>query len=227
MHHTNSNEPTTSVLATLRALAPERQLSFSEDLRLAELQANRLLELTGVSVPAVPEDVITELPRIEIRYRRLPTSGISYWDNQRRSWIIGINAREPLSRQRFTLFHEYKHIIDHGSTGHLYTATPSKTAAQQAEHVADYFAGCVLMPKRMLKSAWGTGVQKPRDLADVFEVSERAIEVRLAQLGLTEPIVRCAPSSYRASRITNRSRYYRQHHWAFEPVHQQPVEVVR
>lgn len=63
------------------------------------------------------EDLIAELPRVELRYRRLPTLGMSYWNGQ--AWIIAVNSAEPLTRQRFTL-HEFEHIIDHGRTLHVY-----------------------------------------------------------------------------------------------------------
>src|SRR4051794_5055222 len=107
----NINE-TRSVLASLRAMFPERPLRFSEALRIAELQATRLLELTGVEQPSVPNEVVTELPRVRVEVRELPTSGVSFWDGQ--TWVIALNRSEPITRQRFTLLHEFKHIVDHG-----------------------------------------------------------------------------------------------------------------
>ena len=196
----NLNE-TRSVLASLRAMFPERPLRFAEALRIAELQASRLLELTGVEQPLVPNEVVTELPRIRVESRELPTSGVSYWDGQR--WVVGLNRAEPLTRQRFTLLHEFKHIIDHGRTDRLYATD------EQAEQVADYFAGCVLMSRLQLKRAWARGMQRPSELARLFNVSERAVAVRLAQVGLTEQTDRCRPSQVRSWRTTPR-RYYRQ-----------------
>src|SRR4051812_15753481 len=65
-----------SVLKTLRDLVPRRPLSFGESLRVAELQANRLLELFAISGPLVPNELVSELPRIEVRYDAdLPVSG--------------------------------------------------------------------------------------------------------------------------------------------------------
>lgn len=188
MHNNTTNEGR-SVLASLRALIPRRPVSFNEALQIAELQANRLLSLTGVSDGPLPSETISELPRIRLAYRDLPTSGLSYWDG--RSWVICLNAAEPRTRQRFTLLHEYKHIIDHGHTAELYPGSPSHDADRQAEQVADYFAGCALMPKRLLKRAWGHRIQRPTVLAAVFDVSPRAVDVRLAQLGLTDPRSRC------------------------------------
>src|SRR3954467_10734498 len=87
-----------SVLASLRDLTPLRPLQFSEALRIAELQALRLLELTGVSDGPVPTEIVSELPRIQVLHRQIPTSGLSYWDGQ--CWLICLNRTEPVTRQR-------------------------------------------------------------------------------------------------------------------------------
>jgi hypothetical protein len=148
-----------SVLSSLCGLIPERSLRFSEALRIAELQASRLPELTAVNDGPVPSEVISELPRIRVGTRDLPTSGLSYWDGQ--VWAICLNRTEPATWRRFTLFHEYKHIIDHGRSHLLYTGAGAHDAVEQAEQAADYFAGCALMPKRLLKWAWGAQLQHP------------------------------------------------------------------
>jgi len=211
----HDNRPT---LASLRSLVPSRALCFAEALRLADLQATKLRTLLDITDDAFPEDAIADLPRIRIVRRRIPTSGMSYWDGQ--EWIIALNSREPEARQRFTLLHEYKHIVDHGRTDRLYTGTRSTTAEKQAEQVADYFAGCALMPRVLVKRAWTTGHQTPEALADIFQVSPRAAEVRVTQLGLTDPTPRCqAATSPTWGRGTPR-RYFRtaavpQPEWSF------------
>ena len=196
-----------STLARLRALCPKRHLLFSEALRVAELQASRLLELSDIGCWPVPSEVVSELPRIRLAYTDLPTSGLSHWDGE--AWAIFLNEHEPPTRQRFTLLHEFKHIIDHGRTDQLYRGSHRVTAAQQAEQAADYFAGCVLMPKRFLKRAWGEGLQHPQRLAEEFDVSPRAIEVRLDQLGLRAPRARCAPPTAVPGDDRTPGRYYR------------------
>jgi Zn-dependent peptidase ImmA (M78 family) len=143
---------------------------------------------------AIPEDVIASLPRITIVRRDMPTSGLTYWNGE--EWIIALNRSEPEARQRFSLFHEYKHIVDHGSAKLLYRGSRTRTAEQQAEQAADFFAGCVLMPRKLVKRAWAAGRQTPEQLGQFFDVSARAAEVRLAQLGLTEDRQRCATATY-------------------------------
>jgi IrrE N-terminal-like domain len=188
MHDTNESSIELSVLASLRALIPERRLGFGEALQLAELQANRLLELTGVTRGPVPTEIVSSLPRIRVLYRHLPSSGLSFWNGE--TWVVLLNSIEPVTRQRFTLLHEFKHIIDHGRDRLLYRGGHRLSAAAQAERAADYFAGCALMPKRLIKRAWGRRLQRPAVLANLFGVSRRAVEVRLVQLGLTEPTPR-------------------------------------
>lgn len=206
MHNHTHPPENRSVLASLRAVIPTRSgISFDEALRVAELHANRLLELHQISDGPIPREIITELPKLKLEYVDAPISGASFWNGQ--VWVIQLNRHESWTRQRFTLAHEYKHIIDHGATTRLYTGTAKATSEELAEQAADYFAGCLLIPRKFLKRAWGNGVQRPRDLARLFHVSEQAITVRLAQTGLVERTRRCAPSTrYTSPRFR---RYYR------------------
>jgi len=56
-----------STLTHLRDAVPLRRLSVAEALRVAEAQANRLLRLSGQTQPPVGEEIIAELPGIEIQ----------------------------------------------------------------------------------------------------------------------------------------------------------------
>jgi len=179
-----------SVLAMLRALVPQRPLTPSEALRIAELQANHLLRHFKVVTNAVPEEIVSELPRIRVlRVDGLPVSGAAYWNG--RYWVIALNRSEPSFRQRFSLMHEFKHVLDHTTKQFLYRDRPFQTAEQQAERVADYFAACLLMPKMVVKRLWCQGNQNIVRFAEMLRVSPRALRFRLDQLGLTEPVGRC------------------------------------
>ena len=116
-----------SILASLRSLVPQRPLSPGESIRIAELQANRLLQHFQIETPAVPEEIVSELPRIRIvRERCLPVSGSAHWNG--RHWIVTLSADEHPCRQRFSLMHEFKHVLDHttrtSSTTTLRTGRP-------------------------------------------------------------------------------------------------------
>ncbi|QSZ50074.1 ImmA/IrrE family metallo-endopeptidase [Arthrobacter sp. D5-1] len=198
-----------SVLATLRALIPNREVrSHSEAKQVAEHQATRLLELHGIEDGPVPVELIADLPKIEIEMVNAPVSGASFWNGS--NWIIQLNKYESYSRQRFTLAHEYKHIVDHNRADALYIGNRDVTPAEQAEQAADYFAGCLLVPKKLLKRAYYGGMQRTADLAAHFQVSEAAMTVRLRQTGIAEAAPRCTPKSAPFSR----SWQYRMSHRA-------------
>jgi predicted transcriptional regulator len=190
----NQNTNTTSTLALLRSLVPRRTLNFHEALRIAELQANRLLQIFDVQTSAVPDEIVSELPRLRIeRETWLPVSGAAHWNG--RYWIITVNASEHRLRQRFSLMHEFKHILDHTAKDFLYRDRPGSSADEQAERVADYFAACLLMPKRVVKRLWCQGHQDLADLSNLLRVSPTAVRYRLDQLGLTERPRRCTTAA--------------------------------
>ena len=184
----------TSVLKSLRTLMPRRVLTYAEALSRAELQASRLLALHEVRVAPVPIEVVTELPRIRVEQAfDLPVSGSAHWDGG--SWVLTVNASEYSLRQRFSVMHEFKHVLDH-PTRHLIQGDKKQklSAEQMAEKVADYFAACVLMPRKLVKDAFcNQGIQGLESLSDLFQVSQKAMSFRLSQLGLTVPAERCAP----------------------------------
>lgn len=197
----------TSVLATLRRLIPTRGCQPHEALHIAERQATRLSQALGGS-DNLDVATLSDLPRITVVCDRLPVSGTSHWNGH--AWVICLNSADRPERQRFTLLHEFKHIIDHGSTDRLYPNPPRRQAnfrgrgagsgftpeasggaspsSMLAERTADYFAGCALVPKQALKAAWGSGLQRTDDLAAHFGVSQQAMEVRLDQTGLSRAV---------------------------------------
>lgn len=176
-------DPERGVLAILRSVAPRRRLTIHEAEYIGEIQAYRLLELADLHDAPVPSSLIYDLPRIAVRHDvDLPVSGSTQWLNGQ--WLITINTSEPPARQRFTLAHELKHVIDHRHRDLLYVSTPGLTTDVQAEHAADNFAACLLMPRRWVKRAWGDGCQRISQLSERFDVSPQAMRVRLERLGL-------------------------------------------
>jgi Zn-dependent peptidase ImmA (M78 family) len=175
----------TSVLRDLRDPIPLRALSLAEGLRLAERQANRLLKIMNVAVPPVPDTVITELPRIQVERIALgPVSGATEWSHGR--WLILVNSTEPPGRQRFSLAHEFKHVLDHPFAATLYPDDRNRVDQHRAEQVCDHFAACLLMPRRLLEPRWEAGFRNPIALARLFRVSPTAMRFRLRATGLRE-----------------------------------------
>ncbi|NHA00637.1 ImmA/IrrE family metallo-endopeptidase [Nocardioides sp. W3-2-3] len=52
------------------------------------------------------------------------------------------------------------HVIWHGHNHRIRPHQQGTPREEFIERAADYFAACVLMPRRELKSAWGSGLQK-------------------------------------------------------------------
>lgn len=179
------------VLASLRDVVPLRPLSREEALSLAERQARQLLQMVGVTNAPVPERAIAELPRIEVDHvSPFPVSGATHWVSG--VWRIIINSSEPVTRQRMSLAHELKHIIDHPFVDLMYAAEQGSERHKWIEQVCDYFAGCVLVPRAWLKRAYANETTDIEALARRFGVSHAAITTRLAQTGLAPRFPRCA-----------------------------------
>ncbi|MGH2554569.1 MAG: ImmA/IrrE family metallo-endopeptidase [Actinomycetota bacterium] len=138
----------------------------------------------------MPENVIASFPRIQVdRLSPIPVSGSAHWAKGR--WVIVLNGAEPLVRQRFSLAHEFKHVLDAPFDKFLYPAAWGMTSHERAEQVADYFAACLLMNKVWMRRAWTSGIQRLPALARRFGVSQSAMSIRLLQMGLVDPPARC------------------------------------
>jgi IrrE N-terminal-like domain len=176
MYHT-----TLTTLTGLRRLLPNRPVTYEEAIVVAECQANRLASISGQLAGSVEAHDLLKLTPITLE-PVLPDdsdqqSGSSTY--QRGRWIIRLNTMESSSRQRFTLAHELKHIIDAANT-----RAYSRLSNQQIERICDHFAACLLMSKLTVYRLWGNGLRTPEALARAMRVSHTAMIIRLKQLGL-------------------------------------------
>jgi Zn-dependent peptidase ImmA (M78 family) len=178
-----------TVLQSLRALMPARGLQHHEAQGVAERQAMRLLSILEQREPPVAVGLIAELPRVEVRVvpnRDLAgLSGMSQWLKAQSRWLIAVNGDDSQTRRRFTLAHEFKHIVDNPYINVLYPKR-EQSADDRAERMCDYFAACLLMPRPWVKRLWAQGVQDAAVLAATFNVSPAAMDRRLQELGLIE-----------------------------------------
>ena len=190
-----------SLLFQLRSLMPMRPLYQGEALRIAELQANRLLAACGITSAGTPSTIILlSFPNLRVSKRSdLPASGLAVW--YKPHWQVYLNAHEPSVRQRFSLFHELKHVLDHPVIGSCYPSATNASSEKRAELVADYFAACVLMPKRFVRSAYFQGQHNVEELAAVFGVSPVAMTFRLQQLGTSISLVAVSRDQGRPGRL--------------------------
>jgi Zn-dependent peptidase ImmA (M78 family) len=181
---TNGDSPQSGValLFELRRLMPLRPISYSEHLKLAELQATRLRALLKQYQPDASLAWLTAGTLISVqvvlqgRWKMEGISGLSTWSDDH--WVIGINKGDSHARRRFTLCHELKHVIDASRDRITYRGI---TEAQR-ERIAQYFAACYLMPKLLVRRAWTSGIQDPEALAGLFKVSREAMLNRLIYL---------------------------------------------
>jgi len=190
-----AGEVATGSIARLRALVPRRPLGIREAESVAERQATRLRGELGVLGPAITEDDLASLAWLTIiRRDGFPTSGMA--TKTEFGWIIVLRSDEAIVRQRFSLAHEIKHVLDDGLidvAGGLYPATRGYSTDERTERVCDRFAGALLMPKVLLRADWADGLQDLAKLAQRYHVSRAAMTVRLSHLGLIEATPRCLP----------------------------------
>ncbi|MDE7371366.1 MAG: ImmA/IrrE family metallo-endopeptidase [Desulfovibrio sp.] len=99
--------------------------------------------------------------------------------------VIQVNPNDTPTRQRFTIFHELGHYkLGHGES-HMhadqeFTGTPAEDANEEA---ANQFAAEMIMPEVAVRLFANRGYSIKR-LASVFAVSERAMNIRLENLGI-------------------------------------------
>lgn len=174
-----------SILARLRSVMPRyRPLATATQQHYTEMQANTLLRAWHLDGPPVPVEQITSIPKVDTEHvPTLPVHGAATWIG--RFWMISIDANDPRGQQRFTLAHEFKHVLDFRDFDTLHNGRPGIAADDHAESLADYFAMCLLMPQAWIHDAWHHGSPDADDLAARFEVTPPLADRRLWQLGLT------------------------------------------
>lgn len=179
-----------SIIRDLRSIRPARPyIDKNEALVVAQEQAHSLLQYLDIATPAVDVGLLTQLPRIhvvvdsDLRHRGL--SGASGWHDGR--WLIMINKNDSLTRRRFTLAHEFKHILDAPMEKRAYRNLGADEEDRKAilEEVADCFAANLLMPQLFVVHALRGDIRDVHRLAALFMVSPVAMSRRLRDLGLT------------------------------------------
>ena len=104
--------------------------------------------------------------------------GRTYYDPKRNLYLIIYNSQRPKNRIRFTLAHEFAHII----LGHL---SDARTEIERGglpdpiyfayEGAANTFAGNLLVPPIILSEKLGSEEFVAKAVASIFEISEMAV----------------------------------------------------
>jgi Zn-dependent peptidase ImmA (M78 family) len=166
--------------------------------------AERVLEQFQIRKHPVPVDQIAERLGARLVFeafdRRDSLSGVLFKENG--NITIAVNSEDPPTRQRFTIAHECGHLVmKHkgdifvDQTIRLQRDGMSGMAVDPLEIEANGFAAELLMPRSWVLKEYEKRLKgsslKPevivKDLARAFEVSPKAMEYRLANLGLLYP----------------------------------------
>lgn len=151
---------------------------------IVEDMASYYLESWGIREPPVPMELmrsITNQYHVEIRSVRLNSCHGAVWYLDR-ACIVHINAREPIDRNRFALFHEAFHILVHYHASSMFGQNRGSNSTFR-EILADGFAGSILAPDNWIKEKW-LKIHDPNKLATIFQVPKSVIYFRLKRQGL-------------------------------------------
>jgi Zn-dependent peptidase ImmA (M78 family) len=167
--------------------------------------AQRLLVEANVVEAPVPVERLARSVGALISYQPFDAEDISglLYRSTDAAPVIGVNSNNSKNRQRFTIAHELGHLLLH--EGHdlilerlvrvNFRDATTSTATNEEESEANRFAAELLMPKDLLERALQvllagrplSDLDFVRRLARRFEVSQQAMEFRLANLGMLTP----------------------------------------
>ncbi|MDQ1734153.1 MAG: hypothetical protein QOH56_404 [Pseudonocardiales bacterium] len=186
-HPTTSGNTPSTLLRQLRALLPEHELSLAELFALLDDLAHHLRTACGITGDILPTEIISSLPHFRIENTDFPISGFSFWDDDAKEWVIRLNEDEAEPVRRFTLLHEFGHILWHGWEAKLFPGMEAPNMDRLSEFAADLFAGEALTPKHLMARAYSRGLHSPTALARRFEVSTNTVRWKLDQMNLPTP----------------------------------------
>lgn len=155
---------------------------------LEELTTNILVQYDMLKTPVDIVRIANEIG-IEIYETKLKNeiSGAIRYKQDERKFEILVNEENSAQRKRFTIAHELGHYFLHKAylenekvhIDILYRDAKNKFD----EKKVDYFAGAILMNKILLEK-FSQITDSVTELAQIFDVSESAMIVRLDILGL-------------------------------------------
>ncbi len=84
-------------------------------------------------------EIVTDLSFVTVTHRPgFPTSGMATQTNS--GWVIVLRAEEAKVRQRFSMIHELKHVLDDPFIEWLYPTKSGQSPEDRAERICDYFS---------------------------------------------------------------------------------------
>ncbi len=157
------------------------------------------VQVVGRHTTSAPVKLREIFADLGIGYREEPiVSGESGWiERDGSSYHVVINANEGEQRKRFTAAHELAHyllhrdLMDHGSRMNRHTdrlfdkATVNQVSPFKPHHEAqaNRMAAQIVMPAELVREKHAKGLTIAQ-LAEAFQVSNAAMNIRLETLGL-------------------------------------------
>lgn len=177
--------------------------------------ANRLIDRAGILAPPVDPLAVGRLRGVtSIERVTMDCSGalIRLPDG---SYIIRLNADEPIVRQNFTAFHEIGHTFFLSRTPAMRSSARalSKNQNREEEYICDRIAEELLLPSKFfipMAKRQERSVSALRGIASRFEASINATAIRLAHSGIWN----CIVIAWRPD-----SRGTLKYHWSAKPDH--------
>ncbi|GEM_PF-4574964 len=154
------------------------------------------------TLPIYPEEIAENLWQVKIEYKdhvfdKDGNEVLGLFDPKKKTLVISNSQNEITGRLSFTAAHELGHVSLHRFLHEekevelIYDIKNLNFLEIQA----DKYAGCILMPKRLVENKLSTmGLKKSekvnlkvhgKKLANLFGVSIQALEIRLANLGFS------------------------------------------
>lgn len=102
-------------------------------------------------------------------------------------YAIFVNGRHPEQRRRFTIAHEIAHFILHAhmiGDGIFDDALYRSNKSHYIEVEANQMAADILMPLPLIREKMIEGINSPAELAKIFNVSDKAMEIRMKLIRL-------------------------------------------
>jgi predicted transcriptional regulator len=161
-------------------------------------QAERLLQSAGVSrEPVSLRDVVSALNLEVVQTTGEPFLSEGALQPMGDGHAIVVRGASNERRRRFTIAHEIGHFVLHPGRLAPERGGLVNQAWKQQEREADQFAAELLMPEPLVREAVVELGADPGRLADRFDVSRKAMQVRLSGLGVSGHHAEHAPAARR------------------------------
>ncbi len=146
-----------------------------------EYLAQQAAVLLPPGLPVEIEEII-RIMAIEVTPFDLPDSISGIYNEINGQPYIAVNSKHSAARRRFTIAHELYHFLTELCED-IDLALVTEGGLDEIERNANKFAATILMPRDAVQAIWSKGVCV-KHMAEIFNVSEQAMQIRLKDLGL-------------------------------------------